>query len=143
MKVEKIIITPKAMKILDAVERQNHDMGNNLEKAFQSIENDLPEGHKVKITPRHIFNFFFRSQSSIVINFIKGKKTLLSDRISFPKKFPEQHRFIRNVAINTDKYQELEDHTLKPIRSFAAWLNIKKNGNPIFRHLPSYPSVSE
>lgn len=91
MKVEKVIIAPKAREIINNAEIKNHDIGNSIERVLESLKTKIPETSCVKVTPRHIFNFFFRKQESIHLDLFKGKTKKTSLNISFPKKFPPQY----------------------------------------------------
>ncbi len=91
MKVDNVTISAGARKIIDTAENKNHDIGDKIDSVLKNLKTKMPENSSVKVTSRHIFNFFFRKQESIHLDLFKGKKKKTSLNISFPKKFPPQY----------------------------------------------------
>lgn len=135
MKVKNFIITPRAKKIINNAENKNHDIGNSIECVLENLKTKIPETSCVKVTPRHIFNFFFRNQESIHLDLFKGKKKKTSLNISFPKKFPPQYDEAKinrprpNIIpkdcpifltplFYTKAYENLYEKTVKAVQTF-------------------------
>lgn len=87
MKIDKIIITQPAKKVLRIVEQKSHNLNDHIEHNFNRMADDIPENSTVKVSAPKLLNFFV---DVIKLSFFKDDKRKFSTRIFFPKKIPPE-----------------------------------------------------